>query len=100
MGQHILVDNEVTFLKINRGLFEVVSFVIHRIGRQHVGQAFTILVPVPLIGDKKFIIVIDDQVTEDYVLGYVRREEEIESLKFYIALKPSFRVVNKVIDVH
>lgn len=53
-------DYEVTFLKMNVRLCELINFVSRHIGRQHVGQAFTILVPLHLIIRKEFIMIVDN----------------------------------------
>ena len=87
-------DYEVTFLKINDSLRELVNFVSRHIGRGHVGQAFIVSVYVPLIAGKEFIMVVDDQLTMNYICGYARRGEVV-SLKFYIVLKPILLDINR-----
>lgn len=62
MTSYIGRDYEVYFLKMNdnmREMRELVNFVSRLISRQHVGQACTISILVPLIARKEFIMVVD-----------------------------------------
>lgn len=53
-------EYEVTFLKMNDSLRELINFVSHHISRQHVEQAFTISVHLHLIAGKEFIMIVDN----------------------------------------
>lgn len=48
-------------------------FVNLHMGLARFGQVYTISTCVPLIFEKEFIIEVDDEVTLNYVLDYVRR---------------------------
>lgn len=59
-------------------------------GSESVGRAYTILVPVPLLPRKEFIIEVDEVILNS-ILGFAKRRE-LEVIRFYVVLRPNDNV--------